>query len=263
MLAANKDLLMAGVKQQATMLRRLELDVIIRRYTSLIAVVSISSGFAFDSLSVIQVESGQFDCFNPPFPPANSSDPCADPDQRGRVQSFFSLYFVTAAIALSCGVFCITTSTFVVNWAQRLAISGANSGQSLEVAVHQLTGFFPKAVIAAACSVLSILIAGFAIIWVKDEMLNQQHVWVATSFIFGIGFLGTAIHCYQIIRDLQMSGYVHGDVQLTNEFEKSTGTQRAKSREVVNQLDTADMVDRASTLDEDGGHDRPSASEPS
>jgi len=266
MLAAHKALLVADVQQRATMLRRLELDVVIRRFTSLIAVVSISAGFAFDSLSVIYVPDDFLSCFvaNEPSPPpapmlpSNMMTPpsppprqeyCDDSQYESRIRSYYSLYFVCAAIALASGIFVITTSTFIVNWAQRLAVAGEKSGRSLEVAVTELFGFFPVALAAAGVSVLSILLAGFAIIWVKDNIMSETHVWIATGFVFGIGIGATAIHSAYLIYSLRFSGFVHGDVQLEQPAEASTPTHHGHGMELLNPVDGVMLQNRASSED--------------
>ena len=227
MLAAHKALLVADVKQRATALRRLELDVILRRYTSLIAVVSISAGFAFDALSVIQVDPELYACFDgftaPPPPPSSPGDsgeitpsPCDDKGFRGRVVAFFSMYFVTTCLALASGMFVVTVGTFVVAWAQRLALSGENSGRSLEVAVSELFGFFPTALIGAAISIVSILLSGFAIIWVRESRTSEEFVWIATAFMLIIGILVTTAHSVYVVYKLRFAGdFVHGDIKLT------------------------------------------------
>jgi len=243
--------LLADVKQQATFLRRMELDFMLRRFVSLIAVTSITAGFAFDSLSVISIPDSLLACFGNTATNATSDDylteKCrTDDSYRGRVQSYYALYFVTASTALASGIFVITTSTFIVNWAQRLAVSGANSAACLKKSVQELQTFFPRAVIGSGISVVSILLAGFAIIWVKDNYMSEAHVWVATSFIFGIGIFGTGIHAYVLVTELQFSGFVHGDVQLANEYEASTSTKHHQNREVVNQLDDTDLAADAS-----------------
>ena len=56
MLAARRDLVVADVMKGARELRYAELENIVQRYTSIITVMSLSAGFAFDAMVELDVD---------------------------------------------------------------------------------------------------------------------------------------------------------------------------------------------------------------
>ena len=87
MLAADKDKIYAHVRHQALELRKTELDQLVQRYSSLIGISSIASGFAFSGLVEFEVDEKVLD--------AKGEDT--------RIDVFHHMFYYCGAIALTLG----------------------------------------------------------------------------------------------------------------------------------------------------------------
>lgn len=195
MLAANKDLLLAGAAQQAKELRKLELDTVVTRYSQLLTVSSISSGFAFSGLVEFEVP--------------GEDDLTAMPTTRTMV----ALFYASATSALILGIYVTAVSTFLIGMGYRLAMQG-DSHSSLDRATATLTTTFPIVVRAGGLALVALLLAAFAMVWIKCEASVTQAAWIGTTMI-GVGTLLTCGHMGRLYCVLNITGdLVTGDVPI-------------------------------------------------
>ena len=103
MLAADKDRLVARLKQNALTLRQKELEYYVERYSNITTQASILAGFAFDSLIEITV-------------------PEKMQDERKAV---VLTYYISASVTMVFAMYTVFTSGFATIYGQRLALTPA------------------------------------------------------------------------------------------------------------------------------------------
>ena len=160
MLEAQRDQLLAGVKQGALSLRMAELDALSQRFISLISVTSLAAGFAFSAM--VEIELPEIDSVH--------------------LHVTVYVFYISAAIALSLALYVVVISTFAVITGYRLALLGGQN-QSLDRAVAVLLKEFRSVCAAAAAGVLAIVVAAAAIGWVKMQEVGLLIPLSAIYFI--------------------------------------------------------------------------------
>lgn len=192
MLAADKDRLIAGVKQNALQLRQKELEYFVERYSNLATQGSILAGFAFDSLVELDI---------------------SDAMDKALVDSGFqwieSVYYVAGSCTMAFALYTVCVASFACVYGHRLALQGPTGSVERAVAVmmKSRTAIF----VSFSCAIISLIIAASAMSWIK--------MGVAAGVVTGVfGFLLLCL----VAKHQQMKyafmiepeRMVHGDVRL-------------------------------------------------
>jgi len=200
MLAANKDFIIADTKQQAVALHKLELDVLVERYTDLISVASIAAGFSFSAIIEFEIP-----------------DDDVDAQMEGTLSdvtfNIIGTFYIAAGIALACGIYVVILSTIAVNFGYRLALSGSEH-HSLDRSVAVLRKAFPIVISMGAIGLTAMLVAGFAMVFLKMENRIKAVAWTGSIIILALGFVFTGIYTMRIAHALRLGHGVHGDVKI-------------------------------------------------
>lgn len=191
MLAAEKSVLVAEVREQAVNLRNAELSMYIDRFSNVIGIASISAGFAFASIVELEI-------------------PAVD-ERHEYSTAFIHMFWITSSVALNAGIFCTVVATYAIVYGHRLALQGG-SKHAVDVAVGVLAKSFPPVMLAGALGLLCILLASLAITWVKMDPTTS--VIAANSIIFFLGLGATAGYVGWMMVALSSRRLVHGDVHV-------------------------------------------------
>ena len=148
MLAASKDTLVAGLKQNALLLRHKELEYYVERYSNITTQASILAGFAFDSLVELEIPNNVYE--RRPF--------------------FVSLYYIAASSTMALSLYTVCVSSFATVYGHRLALQGPTGSVDRAVAVmmKQRTGIFVTFGVAMAC----LVVAAIAMAWIKMDFAH-------------------------------------------------------------------------------------------
>ena len=151
MLAADKDRLVAGLKQRALELRHKELDYYVERYSNITTQASILAGFAFDSLVELEIPEPMY-------------------DKRAAV---VTVYYVSASCTMAFALYTVCVSSFATVYGHRLALQGPTGSVDRAVAVmmKQRNAIFVTFGIAMFCLVL----AAVAMAWLKMDFARCDH----------------------------------------------------------------------------------------
>ena len=169
MLAADKDRLIAGVKQNALQLRQKELEYFVERYTNLATQASILAGFAFDSLVELDISTAM--------------------DQalvaKGR-QWIETVYYIAGSCTMAFALYTVCVASFACVYGHRLALQGPTGSVERAVAVmmKSRTAIF----VSFALAILSLIVAASSMAWIKMGAAAS-----AVTAIFGV--LGVCLVC--------------------------------------------------------------------
>ena len=186
MLAADKDRLIASVKQNALQLRHKELDYYIERYSNLATQASILAGFAFDGLVELEI------------PKDNGHPKWADP-----------IFYTAGSCTMAFALYTLSVASFAIVYGHRLALQGPTGSVERAVAVmmKSRTSIFAS----FALSMTSLIIAASAMAWIK-----MGDAAAAVTGIFGMLFLFLVCKHQQMKSAFRIDPeeMVQGDVRL-------------------------------------------------
>jgi hypothetical protein len=186
MLAADKDRLIASVKQTALQLRHKELDYYIERYTNIATQASILAGFAFDGLVEL------------------------DPTVGGPHDVWVERVFYTAgSCTMAFALYSLCVSSFATVYGHRLALQGPTG--SVERAVAVMMQHRTSIFVSFALAMVSLIVSATSMAWVKMDKAAA-----AVTGVFGLLFL-VLVYMHQKMKyafmiDPEMM--VQGDVRL-------------------------------------------------
>ena len=148
MLAADKDRLIAGVKQNALQLRHKELDYFVQRYSNLATQSSILAGFAFDALVELEITPAMHQTL-------------VDHNATWVEDCFYISGSATMAFAL----YTVCVASFACVYGDRLALQGPTGSVDRAVAVmmKSRTSIF----VSFAFSMLCLIVAASSMAWIK------------------------------------------------------------------------------------------------
>uniref|UniRef100_A0A7S0HG64 Transmembrane protein n=1 Tax=Phaeocystis antarctica TaxID=33657 RepID=A0A7S0HG64_9EUKA len=148
MLAASKDTLVAGLKQNALMLRHKELEYYVERYSNITTQASILAGFAFDSLVELEIPSNVY-------------------ESRAAV---VTIYYIAASCTMALSLYTVCVSSFATVYGHRLALQGPTGSVDRAVAVmmKQRTGIF----VTFGVAMVFLVIAAIAMAWIKMDFAH-------------------------------------------------------------------------------------------
>ena len=192
MLEAQRDQLLAGVKQGALSLRMAELDALSQRFISLISVTSLAAGFAFSAM--VEIELPEIDSVH--------------------LHVTVYVFYISAAIALSLALYVVVISTFAVITGYRLALLGGQN-LSLDRAVAVLLKEFRSVCAAAAAGVLAIVVAAAAIGWVKMQEVGLL-IPLSVIYFINVCMIARGLRRVRERMRIDKGAIVHGDATLVS-----------------------------------------------
>jgi len=203
MLAASKDTLVAGLKQNALLLRHKELEYYVERYSNITTQASILAGFAFDSLVELEIPSNVY-------------------ESRAAV---VTIYYIAASCTMALSLYTVCVSSFATVYGHRLALQGPTGSVDRAVAVmmKQRTGIF----VTFGVAMVFLVIAAIAMAWIKMDFAhcNEDGTGckvgngVTPSIVTGIFVLFFVVlvwkhHNMKALFKIGAANMVQGDVRL-------------------------------------------------
>lgn len=186
MLAADKDRLIANVKQNALHLRQKELEYYVERYSNLATQSSIIAGFAFDGLVEL------------------------DPSAAGSHPKWLeSVFYSAGSLTMAFSLYTLCIASFATVYGHRLALQGPTG--SVERAVAVMMRSRNSIFISFALSMVCLMIAASAMAWVK-----MGYAAAGVTCIFGFLFATLVVKYRLMVHSfrIQPEEMVRGDVRL-------------------------------------------------
>ena len=165
MLAADKDRLVAGLKQHALHLRQKELEYYVERYSNITTQASILAGFAFDSLVELEI-----------------------PEKMMRQRSgVCTVYYIAASCTMAFALYTVCVSSFATVYGHRLALQGPTGSVDRAVAVMMLqrNTIFVTFGVAMIC----LIVAAVSMAWIKMDHTGNGETPATITGIFVVFFI--------------------------------------------------------------------------
>lgn len=193
MLAADKDRLVAALKQNALSLRQKELEYYVERYTNITTQASILAGFAFESLVELEI-----------------SDDMRQELTRIGGAWIENVFYCAASMTMVLALYTVCVSSFATVYGHRLALQGPTGSVERAVAVmmKQRNNIF----VTFGLSMLFLIVAAVAMAWIK---MNHYAAGSVTG-VFGI-FLVALLRKHEHLKRMYAiprDAMVRGDVRL-------------------------------------------------
>jgi len=210
MLAADKQLLDAHLRNELQQLRRMEITNVVNRFQNALTPATLIAGFSFTSIVELEFANSHLD------------------------RSQFALhaepiFYICSASALSMALYVTAVSSVGIVFGQRLTIQAtANQGQEHDATVRELNNKFFWVLVSLGGSMVAVVIAAVAVIWTKDpteDASQNKSGWVSivgTTLVSVLGF-------FTILSMLQMFYRLH-----TPTPEASTLTLRTGKGKAIN-----------------------------
>lgn len=197
MLAADKDRLVAALKQNALGLRQKELEYYVERYSNIATQASIVAGFAFDSLVELEI--------------SEEMRQDIGPGGRWKVELRWmeSVFYGAASLTMALALYTVCVASFATVYGHRLALQGPTG--SVERAVAVLMKQRQTIFVTYGLALFSLVIAAITMAWIKMS-LSATFV----TAVFGVFFLAL-IRKHQEMKHMfriPQEHMVQGDVRL-------------------------------------------------
>ena len=221
MLAASKELFVADVRQQAMELRKLELDQMVSRYTAMLSIASIVSGFAFAGLVEFELPERDMDNIDT------------------LTRNMLAMFYIAGTVALLGGMYVTVISTYLIASGYRLAMQGSSS-RSLDRAVAVLMINFPRVMSVGGVALLALLVAAMSIVWLKTQHIIYSIAIVGTCLTVTVIVL-IGLHVARLAYSLSINIVVHGDAVVA--VTREDGTTANVDLEVLAPMNRASTDD--------------------
>lgn len=197
MLAADKDRLVAALKQNALGLRQKELEYYVERYSNIATQASIVAGFAFDSLVELEISEDMRQEIGP--------------GGRWKVELRWmeSVFYGAASLTMALALYTVCVASFATVYGHRLALQGPTG--SVERAVAVLMKQRQTIFVTYGLALFSLVIAAITMAWIK--------MGISAAFVtavFGVFFIAL-IRKHQEMKlmfRIPQERMVQGDVRL-------------------------------------------------
>jgi len=190
MLAADKQLLDAHLRNELQQLRRLEITNVVNRFQNALTPATLIAGFSFTS--IVELE------FTNTHPNRSSIALHAEP-----------LFYIGAAAALSLSLYVTAVSSVGIVFGQRLTIQAtASQGNQHDATVRELNDKFFWVLVALGGSMCAVVMAATCVIWVKDpseDSAGNHAGWLSVLVTVIVGLLAIAT----VLSMLQMFVRLH------------------------------------------------------
>lgn len=162
MLAADKQLLDAQLRNHQQELRMLEITNIVNRFQSALTPATLIAGFCFSSIVEIDIIRS---------------------DEVGGPALFFEpVFYIASSIGLALALYVVFVSSMGIIFGQRLVVQAtAAQGQEHDKTVEELNNKFMLVLIALGSAMMAVVLSGIAVVWVKDPSGEGRYGTVNTS----------------------------------------------------------------------------------
>jgi len=180
MLAADKQLLDAHLRNELQQLRRIEITNVVNRFQNALTPATLIAGFSFTSIVELEFTESHLSGRE------NLASLRAEP-----------IFYICAAASLSLALYVTAVSSMGIVFGQRLTIQATSvQGAEHDQTVRELNNKFFWVLIALGSSMIAVVIAATAVIWVKDpsEVLGSNVGWVSiVSTVVGSVLAGLTV----------------------------------------------------------------------
>jgi hypothetical protein len=213
MLAADKQVLDACLRNELQELRRMELENIITRFDSALTPSTLIAGFSFTAIV-------DLDVLNP-----DSSDTSINEDQRIAERVFY----IAASLALALSLQVTAVASAGIIFGQRLAVQAtAEQGYQHDKLIAELNAKFLQCTVCVAGAMLSVVIASVSVDWMKQSASDGQgHIASWTSSV-----LSLVIFCTTCITVVQMFLRLHTWAPASSKLSLSASQRAAGSKQL-------------------------------
>jgi len=197
MLAADKDRLVAALKQNALGLRQKELEYYVERYSNITTQASILAGFAFDSLVELEISEDMREAMGP------------SGRWKADLRWMETVYYGAASLTMALALYTVCVSSFATVYGHRLALQGPTG--SVERAVAVMMKQRQTIFVTYGLALFSLVIAAITMAWIK---MGAAAAFVTA--VFGLFFIAL-IRKHQQMKMLFLipqESMVQGDVRL-------------------------------------------------
>ena len=179
MLAADKQLLDARLRDELQQLRVAELGNVVLRFQNILTPSTLIAGFSFTA--IVELD----------FLPTGTEH-----EMPHRAEPIF---YIAAASALSLSLFVTTIASTGIIFGQRLQVqSTAEQGSRHNQLVEELDSKFIQCLAALCTAMICVVVSAIAVVWVKQSYNDGE--WhgtsITASIIVGVLFLWTSGACH-------------------------------------------------------------------
>ena len=152
MLQASKDKVLAELKQRSLLLRQLELEYYIKRYTNIATQCVVLAGFAYDSLVEITIS----------------------PRMQEQRPVVCTLYYAASSFTMVFSMYTVYVASFATVFGHRLALQGPLGSVDRAVAVMMLqrTSIF----VTFGLAMLSLVASAVTMAWIRMDATGMGEV---------------------------------------------------------------------------------------
>jgi len=193
MLAADKQLLDAHLRNELQQLRKLEITNVVNRFQNALTPATLILGFAFESIVELEFSNKHIE------------------ERPDTVRYAEPIFYICTAAALSLTLYVTAVASMGILFGQRLTVQAtALQGREHEATVSELNYKFFYVLIALGLSMVSVVIAATAVVWVKDPspLLAANHAGVGWVGII-CTVVGVALALLSIMSMVQMYNVLH------------------------------------------------------
>jgi len=201
MLAADKQVLDAYLRDELQQLRRIELENVIVRFNSALTPSTLIAGFCFTAIVEMEI---------------------LDPDETAKIhaeqRSGERIFYISTSIALALSLFVTAVSSAGIVFGQRLAVQAtAEQGFQHDRLIAELNSKFIQSCFALGLSMFCVVLSSISIVWAKQAASDgEQHVAsYAASIVTVVIFLWTVFTMWQMFSRLHTWSPANSKLALT------------------------------------------------
>ena len=155
MLAADRQLLDAHLRNEMQRLRQLEITNVVDRYGTALTPATLIAGFSMIGMSALDMTDDHLLAF--------------DEDMGSKVEVAEPIFYLCTSVALAASLYVTAISTTGIVFGQRLTIQATvQQGADHAMTVQELNGKFVMSLIALAVALVLVNIAALCVVWTKD-----------------------------------------------------------------------------------------------
>jgi len=189
MLAADKQVLDAYLRDELQQLRRIEIENVIVRFNSALTPSTLIAGFCFTAIVEMEI-----------------LDPTAEEAKiKNEQRNAERVFYISTIIALAFSLFVTAVASAGIVFGQRLAVQAtAEQGFQHDRLIAELNSKFVQSCVALSVSMFCVVLSSICIVWVKQAASDgTQHIAsYAASAIALVVFLWTIFTLYQMFSRL-------------------------------------------------------------
>lgn len=197
MLAADKQLLDAHLRNELQQLRRLEITNVVNRFQNALTPATLIAGFTFTSIIELELTD------------MHDLTQQARTAERG--------FYLLATTALGLALYVTAISSMAIVFGQRLTIQATSAqGSNHDGTVRELNTKFAFVLVALGLSLVLVCAAAACVVWIKDPTEKHEGSWMAivSTVIISIIFAVTIVSMVQMFMRLHTPNPAHATLAL-------------------------------------------------